>query len=123
MSEFSFATVESLRDVLSPTALGVLEAGLAAARAAESFVASLSEIRAEGCSDSGEVWAAADGQGFCVALSIADTVLLGGYALEEVEDLISDAMIDAAGAGLAAGEQLLAAFRAAACGLLPPAGR
>ena len=111
---------ESLREVLSPKALATLEAARALERVAAAFREQIAAVRAEGVSPAGDVWSVADGEGFLVSLAIDDTALAGTYTLEDLEDVISDAMIDASGRGQAAGERLFAAFAARVAGLSDP---
>lgn len=108
----AYGVDETLRDVLSPKALAVLRSARELKRVGTSFSQSLDEVREEAFSDTEDVWSAANGNGFNVALAIDDAVLSGKYSLEEVEDLISDAMIDASGLGQAVGERLSAQFTA-----------
>lgn len=102
---------ETLRDLLSPTALAAREVALALSRAARQHLDALAAVREEASSPDGDVWSAANGEGQLVALAIDDSVLGGQYTLEDIEDLVSDAMIDASGRGLAVGERITAAYR------------
>lgn len=103
---------DSLRAVLSPKVIEVLRQSRAIEDAQAQFFRALDEAREEAFSPQEDVWSAATGKGENVALAIDDTVLSGKYTLEEVEDLISNTMIDASGLGLYAGERLEAEYYA-----------
>lgn len=103
---------DALRSVLSPKVIEVLRQTRAIEDAQAQFFRALDEAREEAFSPEGDVWSVATGKGENVALAIDDAVLSGKYTLEEVEDLVSDTMIDASGLGLAAGERLEAEFYA-----------
>ncbi|ETZ55295.1 hypothetical protein MAHJHV58_00190 [Mycobacterium avium subsp. hominissuis] len=103
---------ETLRDVLSPKSLAVLEGVQALQSVGTRYAESVDAVREEALSPDSDVWACADGQGFIQAIMIDDDALSGRYTLEELEDAISDVMIDASGRGQAAGEQLSRAFMA-----------
>lgn len=105
---------ETWRDVLSPTALATLQLVRKAEDVQARFVDALDSLRREAFSPDEDVWSAADGHGHVRALMIDDEVLGGKYQLEEVEDVVSNAMIDASGRGYAAGRQVEAEFEAAA---------
>lgn len=70
----------------------------------------LAAAKAEAYSPGEAVWACADGRGFIEALMIDDEAIRAN-SVEELEDLISDALIDASTAGQAAGAEVLAAGR------------
>ena len=65
----------------------------------------IDDVREEGLSPDELVWACADGQGFIKALVI-DNEAIVDYSCEELEDLISDVMIEASGRGQAVGLEL-----------------
>jgi DNA-binding protein YbaB len=98
-----------LREYLSPKAQEVVRT----LRTIEAEGAKLSEeiagVKEEAFSAGEQVWACADGQGFITALMIDDDAI-SNSTLEELEDLISDTMIDASGRGQIRGEQLLGAL-------------
>lgn len=103
---------ETLRDVLSPKALAMLDLIRSVEHVGAQWRQSIDEVREEAFSAESDVWSVANGFGFNVGLAIDDAVLSGKYSVEEVEDLISDAMIDASGLGQAVGERLGARFTA-----------
>ncbi|MBU8817565.1 YbaB/EbfC family nucleoid-associated protein [Mycolicibacterium goodii] len=94
-----------LEENLSPKAMQVYRE----ARQRQAVGAKLSEdiaaVKAEAYSPNDDVWACADGQGFITALMIDDDAIVNN-SLEELEDLISDTMVEASGRGQAAGEAL-----------------
>ncbi len=104
---------ETWRDLLSPTAIATLQMVHKAEDVQARFVQALDGVRREAFSPEEDVWSAADGHGRVRALMIDDEVLGGKYDLEEVEDVVSNAMIDASGRGYAAGRQVEAEFEAA----------
>ena len=62
----------------------------------------LAAVKAEAYSEDESVWACADGQGFVEALMIDDKAIAAN-TVEDLEDLISDALIDASARGQAEG--------------------
>ncbi|PQM49168.1 Nucleoid-associated protein YbaB [Mycobacterium talmoniae] len=97
---------EVLRENLSPKALGVLQTARAVQAAGAELSDAVAAVREDACSPEGDVWACADGQGFLTALMIDDAAM-SRYTVEELEDVISDALVDASGRGQAAGEAVL----------------
>ncbi|WP_454793758.1 YbaB/EbfC family nucleoid-associated protein [Mycolicibacterium lutetiense] len=73
----------------------------------------LASVKAEAYSPGESVWACADGQGFIEALMIDDAAIVAS-TVEELEDLISDAMLDASARGQSAGTEALRAVRSPA---------
>lgn len=66
----------------------------------------LAAVKAEAYSADESVWACADGQGFIEALMIDDMAITAN-TVEDLEDLISDALIDASARGQAEGTTAL----------------
>lgn len=98
-----------LRESLSPKALAVLATARELQDRGARLTAAVDAVKEEVYSPDGDVWATADGQGFVTALMIDDAALTG-RTVEEVEDIISDVLVDASGRGQAAGEALLSEF-------------
>ena len=98
-----------LRESLSPKALAVLATARELQDRGARLTTAVDAVKEEVYSPDGDVWATADGQGFITALMIDDAALTG-RTVEEVEDVISDVLVDASGRGQAAGEALLSEF-------------
>lgn len=97
---------EFLKAYLSPKSLAVLDEVRRLRAIGARVTEGIDAIKEEAFSDGDVVWACADGQGFIRALAIEDDAV-SMYSAEELEDLISDCMIDACGRGQAAGELFL----------------
>ncbi|ART74385.1 hypothetical protein BTO20_37845 (plasmid) [Mycobacterium dioxanotrophicus] len=93
------------REYLSPTARKVLQDVLDIRDRGREISAQVDSVREEGKSADETIWACCDGQGFLRDLEIDDDAI-AEYSAEELEDLISDAMVEASGRGQAVGEEL-----------------
>jgi DNA-binding protein YbaB len=102
-------TAEETDSLLSPKARSVLRWAQSLRETAESVTHAIGRVQAEAFAGEDAVWACADGSGYLRALMIDDTAL-ATYAIEDLEDLISDAMAEACGRGQAAGEAVLDAL-------------
>lgn len=96
---------EITREFLSPRAKQVLGTLYSIRDEGAARTAAVNEVREESTSPDETVWACADGQGYIKALVIDDEAIRANTA-EELEDLISDVMIEASGRGQAVGEEL-----------------
>lgn len=95
----------SIRESLSPKALAVVQELQAHYSAGRALSEAVENVKEEVFSDDDLVWATADGYGYLRALMIDDEAL-SRYSLEELEDVISDVMVEASGRGLAVGDVL-----------------
>lgn len=94
-----------VRDYLSPRAQKVVSDLFKIRDEGAKISEAVNSVREEGWSEDESVWACADGQGFIKALVIDDEAIRDNSA-EELEELITDAMIEASGNGQAVGEEL-----------------
>lgn len=108
-----------LREHLSPKALEVLTEANRIRAVAARLTEGVDAVKEEAFSEADLVWACADGQGFIRALAIEDEALT--YPIEDLEDLISDCLVDASARGQAAGELWLSSLAADVDGGPPPA--
>ncbi|WP_454793759.1 hypothetical protein [Mycolicibacterium lutetiense] len=97
------------REFLSPRAKEVLGTLYSIRDEGAALDVAVNNAREESTSPDGTIWACADGQGFIRALVIDDEAIRD-YSAEELEDLISDVMIEASGRGQAVGEELVKDF-------------
>ncbi|MEX3645229.1 YbaB/EbfC family nucleoid-associated protein [Mycolicibacterium porcinum] len=72
----------------------------------------LAAVKAEAYSADEAVWACADGQGFVEALMIDDKAIAAN-TVQDLEDLISDALVDASSRGQAEGTIALSTVKSA----------
>ncbi|MGD9622313.1 MAG: hypothetical protein AB7G47_20005 [Mycolicibacterium sp.] len=89
---------------LSPKALAVVQKLQAHYAAGQWLSDAVDNVKEEVYAADDHVWACADGQGYLRALMIDDEAM-ASHTLEELEDVISDAMVEASGRGLARGEE------------------
>lgn len=95
----------AVKEFLSPKALAVVQQLQATHAAGQWLSDAVDSVKEEVFAGGDRVWVAADGQGYLRAMMIDDEAL-ATYTLEELEDVISDAMIEASGRGLAIGDAL-----------------
>lgn len=94
-----------VRDYLSPKAQEVVSTLLAIRDEGARITKEVEDVREEGLSSDESVWACANGLGFITGLVIDDEAIAEN-SCEELEDLISDALVEASGRGQAVGEEL-----------------
>jgi len=95
-----------LREVLSPKALNVLRTVLAYGELGRRHSEELESAKEEVFSEDDWVWACADGTGYVRALLIDDDAI-AQYSAEELEDVISDVLIEASERGKATGMEIM----------------
>ncbi|MDM2402129.1 hypothetical protein PP613_23630 [Mycobacteroides abscessus] len=99
-------TEDYYREVLTPKAYAVLQEARAEAEAGEKSKAAIYGVKEDKFSDDDSVWACANGLGEIGALMIDDEAITDN-SLEALEDLVSETMAAASGAGQAVGWQLV----------------
>ncbi|GLE59002.1 hypothetical protein NJBCHELONAE_43130 [Mycobacteroides chelonae] len=98
-------TDDFYRDVLSPTAHGVLSLARGQAEAGTKCKADMLAVKKEAYSDDDTVWSCANGFGYPDALMIDDNAIVDND-VDALADMISNTMADASGYGQAAGWQI-----------------